>query len=574
MSTKGGVMRICRASLLCCLFVLVAGSAFAATTIPTQFFDQDGQLITNQAIGFRTANAKGSLPPEADGTYDVPVAAGEEITFQVGEPKLGTGSVHLKVPHNPGSPMGVIVPLGGPPNDDCPNGQPVTVPSLTPGTTIGAATDGVAACGGQSQTSPGVWYVVTGTGTILRASTCPGDGASGFDTKIMVYCRGCTNLLCVGGNDDGGTANGCAGFTSRVDFCSQAGNTYRILVSGFSTATGNFNLSVNHRAGVPTACTATIDCTPPPPTGACCVTNEPPFEQGETPVTCTTETTTDCAAAGGVFQGENVECINVVGSFDYQVNPNVPIPDNNPAGVNSTINVPDSFVIADANVDIGITHTWQTDLIVEVTSPSGTTVNLWNQPAPCTSTDNINATADDSGTVLSCTAIGAGPINSTFYPPTAAGGNPLALFNGENAFGTWTFNVSDNWQADTGTLNQWSLHFLVGAGQCPAFDCEDDCEQTCEGCCDNGTACLECPAGTDGKVTICHFPPGNPSNRHTLSISPSALPAHCMNHGDTCGPCDDGQTQVAEELDTQVPATSNGPVSFGQAPATRRASRR
>lgn len=565
-------MRICKASLLCCLFLLVAGSALAA--VPTQFFDADGQLIVNQAIGFKSSAMKGTLAPEADGTYDVPVSVGEEVTFQVGDPSLRTGSVHLKVPQNPGNPMPVIVPFGGPPNDDCPNGQPVTVPSLTPGTTIGASTDGVAACGGQSQTSPGVWYTVTGTGTILRASTCPGDGGSGFDTKIMVYCRTCSTLTCVGGNDDGGTANGCAGFTSRVNFCTQAGNTYRILVSGFSTATGNFNLSVTHSGGVPTPCTATIDCTPPPVLGACCVTNAPPFEQGEEAVSCTQETSADCAAAGGTYQGDESDCIETVGSFDYVVNPNTPIPDNNPAGLTSTINVPDNFVIADVNVDIGITHTWVSDLIINVTSPEGTEQNIWNQA--CVSTDNINATADDSGTTLTCASINSGPINSVFFAPTAAGGGPLAVFNGENAQGTWTFNVSDNWAADTGTLNQWSLHFLVGAGVCPAFQCPAG--ETCESLgCDiggecPGEACLDCAPGPDGKVTICHFPPGNPGNRHTINVSPNALSAHCMNHGDTCGPCDEGQTAMSDEIETQAPASS-GPVGIGQNTRTRPARR-
>ena len=38
------------------------------------------------------------------------------------------------------------------------------------------------------------------------------------------------------------------------------------------------------------------------------------------------------------------------------------------------------------------------------------------------------------------------------------------------------------------------------------------------------------------KLTICHFPPGNPDNAHTLSIGSSAWPAH-ETHGDTLGPC-------------------------------------
>jgi hypothetical protein len=39
-----------------------------------------------------------------------------------------------------------------------------------------------------------------------------------------------------------------------------------------------------------------------------------------------------------------------------------------------------------------------------------------------------------------------------------------------------------------------------------------------------------------GKVTICHIPPGNPSNRKTLNIDGSAWPAH-KAHGDTMGAC-------------------------------------
>jgi hypothetical protein len=39
-----------------------------------------------------------------------------------------------------------------------------------------------------------------------------------------------------------------------------------------------------------------------------------------------------------------------------------------------------------------------------------------------------------------------------------------------------------------------------------------------------------------GKVTICHIPPGNPGNAHTITVSKNAVQAH-MNHGDIMGPC-------------------------------------
>jgi hypothetical protein len=41
---------------------------------------------------------------------------------------------------------------------------------------------------------------------------------------------------------------------------------------------------------------------------------------------------------------------------------------------------------------------------------------------------------------------------------------------------------------------------------------------------------------TDHKITICHVPPGNPANAHTISIDYSALQTH-LNHGDYIGEC-------------------------------------
>ena len=45
--------------------------------------------------------------------------------------------------------------------------------------------------------------------------------------------------------------------------------------------------------------------------------------------------------------------------------------------------------------------------------------------------------------------------------------------------------------------------------------------------------------GGDGKITICHIPPGNPSKRHTISVGESAWSAH-QGHGDHRGACGRG----------------------------------
>ncbi len=54
-----------------------------------------------------------------------------------------------------------------------------------------------------------------------------------------------------------------------------------------------------------------------------------------------------------------------------------------------------------------------------------------------------------------------------------------------------------------------------------------------------GGDCTGFPCGNNGnKVLICHVPPGNPDNAHTICISPNAVPDHFANHeGDHCGEC-------------------------------------
>lgn len=54
------------------------------------------------------------------------------------------------------------------------------------------------------------------------------------------------------------------------------------------------------------------------------------------------------------------------------------------------------------------------------------------------------------------------------------------------------------------------------------------------------------------KVTICHIPPGNPANAHTIEISENALAAH-IDHGDVLGACNDSEMSEQEpEVDEEA----------------------
>lgn len=64
-----------------------------------------------------------------------------------------------------------------------------------------------------------------------------------------------------------------------------------------------------------------------------------------------------------------------------------------------------------------------------------------------------------------------------------------------------------------------------------------------------------------GKQTICHFPPGNPDNWHTIVVSDRAVASHVEKHGDLIGSCAESCEALCDDGDfcTQdVQSTTNG----------------
>jgi serine protease len=109
----------------------------------------------------------------------------------------------------------------------------------------------------------------------------------------------------------------------------------------------------------------------------------------------------------------------------YTQNTPISIPDNNPTGINSILNVPDAINIFEIAVAVNITHTFIGDLVVELRSPAGTAAVLHNRTGG--STDNLIA---------------------TFRP---------ANFLNQSSAGNWTLHIRDLAGIDVGTLNTWTL---------------------------------------------------------------------------------------------------------------------
>jgi hypothetical protein len=83
-----------------------------------------------------------------------------------------------------------------------------------------------------------------------------------------------------------------------------------------------------------------------------------------------------------------------------------------------------------------------------------------------------------------------------------------------------------------------------------------------DGTIDDNDDLRACEPGNTKKTTICHVPPGNPANAHTLCIGNPAVSPHIHHHGDYVGPC------KAEIPCTPPPSTGNGGQSGGDQSGT------
>ncbi|UCF66435.1 MAG: proprotein convertase P-domain-containing protein, partial [Acidobacteriota bacterium] len=111
------------------------------------------------------------------------------------------------------------------------------------------------------------------------------------------------------------------------------------------------------------------------------------------------------------------------------------IPDYDPTGIRSTIDVPDNFTLVDVFVQPLITHTYAGDLTVDLTSPANTTVRLHAQTG--WSRDGLDDDYDRD--------------------VPADGPGAMSDFDLENSAGTWTLDVVDNGPFDWGSLDAWTL---------------------------------------------------------------------------------------------------------------------
>lgn len=120
-----------------------------------------------------------------------------------------------------------------------------------------------------------------------------------------------------------------------------------------------------------------------------------------------------------------------------------------------TFNVTNAFTVADVNLGVLLSHTYRGDLLMYLTSPLGTRIQFFTGTG--TTANNFNVLLDDSA-AASVTghnandSVTVAPYQRQFQPSSSFTG-----FNGQNAVGTWTLEICDRFNQDSGVFQRSDL---------------------------------------------------------------------------------------------------------------------
>lgn len=419
-------------------------------------------------------------------------------------------------------------------NDVCSGATPIACNSTESGTTVGSTFDGVGFCG-TSNTAPGVWYEATGTGGPMIASTCTG---TFYDSKLSVFTGTCGSLSCVGGNDD------ACGLQSSVQWNSTSGTTYYILVHGFGSATGAFDL--------------TLDCPLPPANDNACDAQTVTF--GITPFDNRFATVEAGEPSPGAGTGTS-SCNSTDGwcSFETDVDNSVWFEFTAPASgcVRIVADGPgfDSQLAlwsGDCNNLAGLTEIAANDDSGDDLIPGAYIFAAGILEAACLTpgdtyliqVDGFNGdeTADGELHLIDCggtlPVVSTGGCQSRFlgYAPAEAELNYLeATVTGGVPPYTFSWSPAPSFQVDAGNMSTAA----VQPATTTTYTVTVTDGRGCTSSADITVNVIDVSCGNNGnKVLLCHYPNGNPNNPQNICISPNAVPAHLGNHGlDHLGPC-------------------------------------
>jgi subtilisin family serine protease/subtilisin-like proprotein convertase family protein len=117
--------------------------------------------------------------------------------------------------------------------------------------------------------------------------------------------------------------------------------------------------------------------------------------------------------------------------------------------VTSVLNIPTSITIADLDVALDITHTFDADLDVTLISPAGDRVELFSDVGGL-GANFVGTVLDDEASIA--IQAGTAPFSGRYRPE-----GPLSTLDGRETAGNWTLEIRDDAGVDVGTLVGWEL---------------------------------------------------------------------------------------------------------------------
>ena len=309
-----------------------------------------------------------------------------------------------------------------------------------------------------SEATPGDWTLVGTTTEVPSAGPGVGtplglslgiDVAAGETVAFYVTSSDSTNVFYT----NGGVVGNVWASDVNIEVLEGAGKVYPFANT---FAPRNFNGSVVYEITGQVPFSGTFDCSN---VGENTVTVTH-TDAGGNAVSCTSTVTVSDVTA------PEIVCIGQPATINASVSG-----DNLGAAISNTLpptesaaTVSESGTIGDnaaiLSVELDITHTWDGDITINLTSPTGTVLLLSDQ--------NGGSDDDYTGTVFAdggddITA-GTAPFTGTFEPE---GGTFADAFAGEEITGDWVLSVEDGAGGDDGTLNAFNFNYsydVVGAG--------------------------------------------------------------------------------------------------------------
>jgi subtilisin-like proprotein convertase family protein len=157
-------------------------------------------------------------------------------------------------------------------------------------------------------------------------------------------------------------------------------------------------------------------------------------------------------------------------SIGYYVG--LPIPDNNPAGVVSTIpySLPGTIEAStNIRVCVNITHTWDADLDITLIAPDGTTVDLSSDNGG--GGDNYTNTCFTNSASINITE-GTAPFTGDYLPEQS-----FSSLISKTISGNWSLQVVDDESPDEGFFDSWSIQFRQNSSVPDMISSEDGLSQ-------------------------------------------------------------------------------------------------